>query len=257
MTGFEHRLLLGALREELADPTVTGVVVTHGTDTLEETALMVDLIHDDARPVVFAGAQYPADSARSDGPGNIAAAIACAADPEMRDRGVLIAFGGRVLSARGAFKASTTSTIAFDSVADDLARPLLAPAGDRPNARVDIVTLHPDFDASVLHALIDAGARGLVVAALGSGNAHPTVAAAIIAATARGAVIVLSTRVPLGEVVPTYGGGGGAVDLVAAGAIVSPWLRPPQARILLSALLTRGSGHDAVREFFRATGPLS
>ncbi|GAA1462317.1 asparaginase [Williamsia maris] len=257
MTDAEHRLLLRAIAEELADPDVTGVVVTHGTDTLEETALVVDLVHADPRPVVFAGAQYPADSPRSDGPTNLAAALACAADTTNRDRGVLVAFGGRVLPARGVAKTSTTATDAFDSVVTTPARPVLAAVDGRPTARVDIVTLHPDFDAAVLGALVDSGARGLVLAALGSGNAHPTVTDAVGAVTARGAVVVLSTRVPFGEVVPTYGGGGGAVDLVAAGAILSPWLRAPQSRIVLSALLTREYDRTRIADFLAVDGPVS
>lgn len=257
MTDAEHRLLLRAIGEELTDPDVTGLVVTHGTDTLEETALVVDLVHADPRPVVFAGAQYPADSPRSDGPTNLAAALACAADHANRDRGVLIAFGGRILPARGVAKISTTAVDAFGSVVEASSRPVLTPADDRPTARVDIVTLHPDFDAAVVGALVDSGARGVVLAALGSGNAHPTVTDAVEAVTSRGAVVVLSTRVPFGEVVPTYGGGGGAVDLIAAGAVLSPWLRAPQARIILSALLTRGHDRARIAEFLAAGGPVS
>ncbi|MGJ0120874.1 asparaginase [Williamsia sp. MIQD14] len=255
MTPDDQWTLVRAIATELDDPTVTGVVVTHGTDTLEESAMLADLVHDDPRPVVFTGAQRPSDADGADGPGNLAAAVACAADPDSRSRGVLVAFGGRVLPARGTVKVSTSDLRAFDCLAPDLPRRRIDTGGHSPvSARVDVVTVHPGFVPEVITHLAATGARGLVLAGLGSGNVGPGVRDVVGDAIARGTPVVVSTRVPLGEVVATYGGGGGAVDLVAAGAVLSPWLRPPQSRIALAALLSVGTGHDGIAEFF-ATGP--
>lgn len=93
-----------AVQEALSDAECLGVVVVHGTDSMEETALLVDLFHNDPRPVVFTGAQRTADHARPDGPANVAAAVQAARSPVHRDRGVLIAFGGRILPAHGSTK---------------------------------------------------------------------------------------------------------------------------------------------------------
>lgn len=257
MTPDDQWTLVRAISTELADPAVAGVVVTHGTDTLEESAMLADLVIDDPRPVVFTGAQRPSDAKGTDGPANLAAAVACAADPDSRSRGVLVAFGGQVLPARGTVKISASDLRAFDCAAPGLARPRIDVGALSPvSARVDIVTVHPGFAPDVIAHLVASGARGLVVAGLGSGNVGPGVRDAVADAISRGVATVISTRVPFGEVVATYGGGGGAVDLVAAGAIVSPWLRPPQARVALAALLSAGADHDGIAAFF-AAGPVA
>ncbi|GAA1482918.1 asparaginase [Gordonia sinesedis] len=247
-----------AVREVLADPAVDGVVVTHGTDTMEETAYLADLYRTDSRPVVFTGAQVPADdpTRTPDGPGNIAAAIALAADPASGDRGVLIAMAGSVWPVRGAYKVSTTAVEAFDTVHPELGRPLLtSPVPTGRLARVDAHTLYPGIAPGLIAASVAQNAAGLVLAGTGSGNTHPDITAEVALARQRGVIVVVTTRVPHGPVTATYGGGGGAVDLVRAGAIVSPWLRAPQARMALVALLSAGADDAAVRDFVAASGP--
>ena len=105
--------ICATIREALADPQVLGVVVTHGTDTMEETAYLVDLTHDDPRPVVFTGAQQAADADSPDGPGNLSRAIAVAGSPRARGTGVLLAFAGTIFPAAGVRKRHTTSLDAF------------------------------------------------------------------------------------------------------------------------------------------------
>lgn len=248
--------IVAAIAEALSDPEVSGVVVTHGTDTLEETAFLADVFAVDPRPVVFTGAQYPADHDRSDGPANIAAAVALAADPTARGRGVLIALGGRVLPARGTFKSSTTAIDAFDTVHEDLPRPLVADAlpGGVP-ARVDLLALYPGVSPGLIAAAVAQRASGIVLAATGSGNTHPDITAEVALAQQRNVPVVVSTRVPYGEVEATYGGGGGGVDLARAGAIISPWLRGPQARMALIALLSTGAARSEIADFFSASNP--
>ena len=202
----------------LRSPDVAGVVVTYGTDTTEETAFFLDLFHADPRPVVVTGAQRAADAPDSDGPRNLTDAVTAAAAPATRGLGVLIGFG--VSSSRPA-----------------------APA------RVDVVACYPDADATALPALVDVGARGIVLEATGAGNANPATCAVVAELTAAGVVVVTSTRVAAGPVTAIYGDGGG-VDLLAAGAVPSGLLRPSQARMLLAALLGLHQDPRAVRVAF-------
>jgi L-asparaginase len=251
---------------ELLDDAVAGVVVTHGTDTIEETAFFLDLFHGDARPVVVTGAQRAADAPDTDGPRNLSDAITAAAAPETRGLGVLIGFGGQLFPARGTRK---THTLAADTFANPAggslgwvhggdvgvaAAPRRGPAFpldafDPSGVRVDVVPCYPDADATALRACVDAGARGIVLEATGAGNANPAICAAVAEVTAAGVVVVTSTRVAAGPVTPIYGDGGG-VDLASAGAVPSGLLRPSQARILLATLLGLHRDPAAVREAF-------
>ncbi|KZF08205.1 MULTISPECIES: asparaginase [unclassified Rhodococcus (in: high G+C Gram-positive bacteria)] len=233
-----------AVADALAEDGCVGVVVLHGTDTMEESALYVDLFHDDERPVVFTGAQRTADHADPDGPGNIAAAVAAA----QSERGVLIAFGGRLLPARGAVKKHTTELDAFRSAA--LPRPKPLPWKPIAGVRVDIVALYPGADGLQIDACRQAGASGIVLQALGSGNTNAAVVHAVKEAVTAGVHVVVTTRVPFGETSPTYGGGGGGHDLVDAGAVFSRELRAGQARIQLAALVATGASDVAVHNSF-------
>ncbi|MFC9980777.1 asparaginase [Gordonia sp. NPDC127522] len=260
MTVADQFAVVRAIADALADPAVRGVVITHGTDTMEETAYLADLYATDERPVVFTGAMLPSDSPRADGPSNLTAALAAIDDPTARGRGVLVAMGGRLLPARGLFKVSTTDPVAFDTVqgtgrADDPPVPRRVLAGSVPvgrPARVDAFTLYPGVSPGLIAASVAQNAAGVVLAATGSGNTHPDITAEVALAVQRGVIVVVTSRVPYGEVTATYGGGGGAVDLRRAGAIVSPWLRAPQARMALIALLTSGHDPASITEFFVA-----
>ena len=259
------------IRRALADDSVLGVVVTHGTDTMEETAYLAELVHDDPRPVVFTGAQRPADAPDSDGPRNLADAIAVAAHPDARDLGVLITFDGAVFAAQGTRKTHTVASAAFsapdvgplgrvrDGAVSVTARPVRNPPLDLSalnlaGIRVDVVACYPGADATVLHAVAAAGARGVVLVGTGAGNANPAINAAVARLTADGVPVALSTRAAAGPVAGIYGNGGG-LDLLAAGAVPTGVLRPSQARILLTALLA--AYRDPVRvaeELARRTG---
>ncbi|MFJ8013261.1 asparaginase [Streptomyces sp. NPDC096339] len=248
-----HQLtLLRTVHEVLADPGVDGIVVTHGTDTLEESAFLVDLHHHDARSVVFTGSQRPMGTADGDGPENLYDALLTAANT--RGLGVLISFAGRVHAARGTVK---TQAVALDAFADP-SKELLGKIGfgkitvlrtpQRPQAlplpampelppRVDVVVHHADGDPVLFNAAIAAGARGVVLVGTGAGNATPEIVDAVRAAVERGVLVALTTRVMAGPVTEIYTHGG-AVDLVAAGAVPTGTLRAGQARIaVLSALL--------------------
>ena len=241
---------------------VLGVVLTHGTDTLEETALLLDLVHDDPRPVVLTGAVRAADDEHPDGPGNLRDALAVAASPTARGLGVLVVLGGSAHAARGTRKLHTTALTPFHDprwgavglvtgagldVVRRPRRPAPLVAGPLTGLRVDVVALYPGADATALDAHVAAGARGLVLETTGSGNTHPCVVAAVARHVRAGVVVLVSSRVPAGEVAAVYGGGGGGRDLVDVGAVLVPWLRPGQARVQLLALLAAGATDAEVR----------
>ncbi|MEU7854091.1 asparaginase [Nonomuraea sp. NPDC049141] len=257
----DMREVAARTREALTDPDVLGVVVTHGTDGMEETAYLADLFHDDPRPVVFTGAQLPADAADGDGPRNLADAIAVAAGGRACGLGVLIGFDGQIFAASGTRKTHTLASSAFSApdsgplgrVRDGQVNILMTPARAKPldldafdldGVRTDIVALYPGCDEAALRAVVEAGATGVVLQALGAGNANPRIRDEVARITEAGVVVALSTRVDAGPVAALYGNGGGA-DLVEAGAIPTGTLRSPQARVLLSALL--GCHRDPVR----------
>ncbi|MEX5719489.1 asparaginase [Geodermatophilus maliterrae] len=252
------------VNEHLEAPATAGVVVTHGTDTLEETAFFLDLFVADDRPVVLTGAQRPADAADSDGPRNLADAVAVATAPAGRGLGAVVVFDGAVLPARGIRKNHTLASTAFTAPDGGLLgwvhqgevhlstrrrtrAHLDLTAFDPSRARVDIAACYPGADAVALRAFRAAGARGLVLEATGAGNANPEISDAVAELSAAGLVVALSTRVPEGPVAGIYGDGGGA-DLVAAGAVPTGRLRPSQARIALAALLGVHADVGAVRE---------
>jgi L-asparaginase len=251
------RLISDAVAELLARKTdpIDGIVITHGTDTTEETAVLLDLVHDDPRPVVLTGAQRASDAADSDGPRNLADSVLVAASPRARDVGVLIVFAGRVLPARGTRKLHTAALAAFGSVTGAAAgevvegsaaiaaaprrpTPLPRPTSEFDRTRVDLVEMYPGADDALMRAAVAAGARGIVLAGTGIGNANPVVVDAARAIFADGVAIVLSTRVPEGPVAGVYGDGGGA-DLVAAGIPTASGLPATQLRILLALWLSQ------------------
>jgi L-asparaginase len=254
------RTIADAVAGHLGRRDVDGIVVTHGTDTLEETAILLDLVHADQRPVVLTGAQRGADVPDTDGPRNLADAVAVAADPQLRGHGVVVAFGGAVLAARGVRKSHTVEPMAFTGRSGGLAtvgdgevtvhgvphRPVLLahPTAELDRVRVDVLLAHPGAQPDLLRAAVDGGARGIVVAGTGVGNAPRGFAAAVADLTGQGVVVGLSTRVTDGPVRPVYGDGGGA-DLVAAGAV--PLALPAvQGRIALALLLSTGLAPDQV-----------
>lgn len=230
---------------------VDGVVVTHGTDTMEEVAFLAALLHDDPRPVVFTGAQRPYDDPAPDGPRNLTDALHVAASPIARNRGVLVSFDGEVFGAHGVTKLDTAGSHAFGApgrgpvlrVTRNRVAPL-APAAlpfripvDLAGAvppRVDVVPLYVGTDDTLLRAALAAGAAGIVLAAFGVGNANPAIVNAVRDSTDAGVPVLVCSRVPGGPVYPFYRGGGGA-DLTDAGAVFGADLSPWQGRILLSA----------------------
>lgn len=233
------------IRRATSDPSVVGVVVSHGTDSMEETAMLVDLHHSAPAAVVFTGAQRTADHPEADGAANLALALATAGE---RTRGgrVWIAFGGKVFPVPGTTKIDTAELDGFGplrSAGHGPRRHTTLPARPIADVIVDVVTLHVGAGDRAIRAALAAGVDGLVIVALGGGNAHPDIVPAIAEATAGGIPVALTSRTPFGAITTAYGGGGGGHDLAAAGAIPTGILRASQARIALAAAIAAYRDH--------------
>ena len=252
--------LRNRIAEHIARPEVDGVVVTHGTDTLEESAYLCARSLPPEVPVVFTGAMRTASDLGWDGPSNLLEAARVAASAASRGKGVLISLGDRIHSALEATKTHTEARDAFDSPGLgalgevdegtviyrrgmlDLPAPLMP---DAPATPVDIVYAYAGADGRLVEASIGSGARALVVAAMGRGNVPPAMFEAVARAAAAGAPVIITSRALLGRVGPTYGYPGGGRRLLEAGAIFAYGRRPGQAR--LDAMLALGLGYDVER----------
>lgn len=233
--------IVGEIHRVFEDPSVTGIVVTHGTDSMEETAVAVDCFHNDLRPVIFTGAQKSFDHPEADGPGNLFEACVIAADDSARGIGTLVVFGHAVIPARGCVKWHTSDELAFATNGpEEPTRPdPIAPVA-LDGTRVDIVPAFAGADRTLIDAAVAAGAQGIVVEAMGAGNVGRQLALGIVDVLDAGIPVVVTTRVPRGDVFGSYGGAGGGATLAAKGALGSTYFRAAQARVLLAVAIASG-----------------
>jgi L-asparaginase len=211
----------------LAQEEVQGIVITHGTDTLEETAYLLHALLAPAKPVVLTCAMRPATALSPDGPQNIVDAVAVHGAPDVRKEHTyrLDAFGSGDAGPIGYVEESKLRLVrSWPEARTAAPHPLLAAqASDAPWPQVDIVTSHAGASARTVRALVAGGARGLVVAGTGNGTVHHALEAALREAQAQGVRVVRTTRCPLGQVI---GGEGGAFETAYG-------LSPVKARIAL------------------------
>jgi L-asparaginase len=255
-----------ALRERvvshLARPDVQGVVVTHGTDTLEESAYLLARSVSSEKPVVFTGAMRTSSDLGWDGPGNLGAAVRVAASDDARGVGVVVVMMDRIFAAVDVTKVHTHMLDAFDSPGlgplggiDDgqvvFRRALPAPSSVlspvAPATPVDIVYAFAGADSRLLDASRAEG-KAVVIAAMGRGNVPPAMVDGIDRWHDEGKPVVITSRALRGRVGCTYGYQGGGRRLAERGAIFAGSRRPQQARIDVMLALGAGLSVAAIRE---------
>ena len=249
----------------LAGSDVDGVAITHGTDTIEETAYFLNLVVKSDKPVVLTGSMRPATSLSADGPLNIYNAVGVAADPRARGRGVLVVANDDIHGARAVTKRHTTDVQALVSpevsllgvcLFDDrdfirspfrahtTATPFtLSPTEALP--RVDVIYAHAGMSPDLIDAAVTNGAMGLVIAGVGDGNMTTPALDAVKRAVAQGVVVVRSSRVGEGVIRRNI-----EINDDALGTVASKELNPAKARVLLKVALTRTSDRAEIQAYF-------
>ncbi|KAB8212427.1 L-asparaginase type II [Aspergillus parasiticus SU-1] len=246
------------------DPTMAGAVVTHGTDTLEESAFFLDATVNCRKPVVIVGAMRPSTAISADGPLNLLQSVTVATSPKARDRGALIVMNDRIVSAFYASKTNANTVDTFKAIEmGNLGEvvsnkpyffyPPVKPTGktevDIRNItsipRVDILYSYEDMHNDTLYSAIDNGAKGIVIAGSGAGSVSTPFSAAMEDITTKHNIpIVASTRTGNGEV-PTS---------AESSQIASGYLNPAKTRVLLGLLLAQGKSVEEVRAVFERIG---
>lgn len=257
--------LAARINELLSRKDVDGIVVTHGTDTQEETAYFLNLTVKSSKPVVIVGAMRSSTAISADGPKNLYDAVAIAADPKSAGRGVLQAMNDRIYSARDVTKINTTGVEAFQSanfgplglifngkpayyhaitrkhtITSDLSTDKLDKL-----PKVDIVYGYANMTATAIDAFVNSGSKGIITAGVGNGNLYPEAEEALKRAVAKGVVVVRSSRVFSGRTTTDS-----EVDDKALGFVASDDLNPQKARVLLQLVLLKTTNRDKIQQYF-------
>jgi L-asparaginase len=253
------------VNEALAAPGIDAALITHGTDTLEETSYFLDLVTAGDKPVVMVGSMRPATAISADGPANIYNGVAVAADPSACGRGTLVVLNDEIHHARNAVKTGTSNPSAFSSMSRGLAGITSAgrvewfdeaPAPERREPRfdvsalealprVDILHAHANMSVDLIDAALSGGARGLVIAGVGAGNMSARAVQRLARAAADGTAVVRSSRVVSAMVLRNAELDDDRLGFVAAGD-----LNAPKSRVLLALALTQTSDPQHIQSMF-------
>lgn len=228
-----------------------GIVITHGTDTMEETAFFLNLTVHSPKPIVLVGSMRPSDAPDADGPANLLTAVKTAAGKEAYNREVLCCLGMKIFEAGAVFKFDTHAIDAYASVTPGFGEPHSENTGFRIEdidtlPKVGIIYGYGGCSTLPLQAFIDAEYDGVVLAGVGGSNFYFDVMQLAKEAVNRGMKIVRSSRVPFGGVYTE----GGEVDDNKYGFIAAQSLNPQKARILLMLALTQTKDTDKIRRYF-------
>jgi len=253
------------INELAKSPDVDGIAITHGTDTMEETAYFLHLVVKTGKPVVLTGSMRPSSALSADGPLNIFNAVAIAGDPAAAGRGVLVTLNDQIHSAHDITKTNTTSVETFMSpfrgligttsygVNQYFRGPFMKHTIDSEFnvdsatklPRVDILYIYEDMPGDLVDAAVNAGTQGIVIAGVGNGNMPQAVADALKRAAQKGIVVVRASRVPTGYVRRNV-----EVDDDKLNFVAAEELNPPKARILLRLALMKGNDPKEIQKLF-------
>jgi L-asparaginase len=253
------------VNESLASADVDGVLITHGTDTLEETSYFLTLVVKSDKPVVMVGSMRPATAISADGPGNIYNGVAVAADPRAKGRGTLVSLNDEFHYARNVVKTDTTSVQTFKSVNRGPAglvhtgkvqwfEPMDKKVGKATGfsvdglaklPRVDVIYAHANMSADLIDAAVRNGAQGIVVAGVGDGNMTTPALETLEKVAKTGVVVVRSTRLPEGVVLRNNEVNDDKMGFVASGE-----LNPAKSRVLLQLALTKTKDPVQIQKMF-------
>ena len=243
------------VRDAIVDGFVDGVVVTHGTDTVEETLWLTDLVAghlSDRGAIVFTAAMRNAGQADADGPANLRDACVLAASRDGHSRGALLCVNGEVHEARWVTKTDAQSLDTFRSFGQ---RPWTRPpTGTHIESRIAIIRSYGGIDGDIVEWHLDRGIRGLVIEGGGAGNVAGVLVPSLERAIAQGVPVVVVTRCLTGEVAPIYGGPGGGHTLESIGVIGGSDLNASKARVALAVAIGVDPAVDAVRAWFKELG---
>ncbi|NLY77968.1 MAG: asparaginase [Tissierellia bacterium] len=244
---------------------ITGVIVTHGTDTLEETAYLIDLTVKSEKPIIVVGAMRNSSELGYDGSSNLSAAVCTAISPNARNKGVLVVMNNEVNAASEVTKTNTLSLDTFKS-------PEFGPLGIVDNdevifyrdilkrkhidtneieEKVGLIKCVPGMESDILHFYINSGYKGIVIEALGRGNVPPAMVEGIKRAIDNNIPVVLVSRCPTGRVLDTYGYEGGGKHLKDLGVILGGSLPGQKARIKLMLVLSISKDLNVIRTYFQ------
>jgi len=258
--------LSAAVKKAAADPAISAIVITHGTDTLEETAYFLNLVAKTTKPIVLVGSMRPATSMSADGPMNLYNAVAVAANKNSANRGVLVAMNDEVFAAREVQKTNTTSVQTFQSPNSgplghvSMGDVVYQTIGTRPNTtqtpfsvdgvnklpEVAVVYEHVGVNTEMLHHLLETkDLKGIVIAGVGDGNIPSYEKEFLQAARKKGIVVVRSSRTGSGKVSYDYNN----LD-TTYGLIAGDNLPPAKARVLLMLSLMKTSDIKQIQDNF-------
>lgn len=257
--------LANRINELLQRDDVDGIVVTHGTDTMEETAYFLNLTVKSNKPVVLTGAMRASTALSADGPLNLYNAVVTAAAPESKDKGVLIVMNGIILDAHGTVKMNTVDVQTFQApnsgplgylfnskvfynditLKKHTTNSVFDVTGLKSLPKVGIIYSYADIDADLMEPFFTGGYEGIVHAGLGNGNYHKNLFPSLLKAREQGIQVVRSSRVPTGPTTLDN-----EVDDAAYQFVASQELNPQKARILLMLALTRTHDWQEIQKYF-------
>jgi len=243
-----------AIEEELKDPTVTGIVVTHGTDSLEETAYFLDITLADDRPIIVTGSQRSLQHVSTDVPSNLRNSILAAANRSLQNIGVAVVFNERIYSAKYVKKVHSSNLQGFATfgygylgiIDNDTVSLYQKPVHQEyfeikeAIPRVDIVKCYTGADGTFIEAAVAQGAQGIILEGAGRGQVTPSMVEAIQKALNQGIIVVITTSAEEGQVYPAYDYEGSAYDLQQRGVILGADYDSKKARIKLAVALSSG-----------------